>query len=69
MTMTISESFSLGDSVYVKTDTEQLERIITGIMIRPGGVVYYVQQSINNETCHYDFELCSEINQLKKFQN
>lgn len=68
MMRNINTEFYFGDIVYLKTDPDQLERIITGIILRPIGCLYYVQHN-TSETVHYDMEMTKEINQLKKFQN
>lgn len=56
--------YKIGDIVYLVTDPEQKERIVTMILISPGAVRYY----INNETVeslHYRFELSPEKDVLK----
>lgn len=55
--------YELGDEVYLKTDEEQRIRMVTGIKISNGGVVYYLNQGIN-ESCHYDIEISIEKNKL-----
>lgn len=54
--MVITSEFSIGDTVYLKTDTEQRPYIVTGINIRPGHLTYDVK---NNEVVlnPYDFEV------------
>ena len=56
-----SIKYFLGQSVYIRTDMEQYERIITGINIRPTGVVY-VLSFAELESYHYDFEISDEPN-------
>ena len=55
--------FQLGDLVYLKTDYDQLERFITGILYRPSGVIYYVSQS-TIESTHFEFEMSSKKDML-----
>jgi hypothetical protein len=58
----------IGDVVYLKTDKEQSPRIVTGIMQRPGGFLYYISNS-TTETSHYSIEFTTEINELIKLFN
>jgi hypothetical protein len=57
--------FKLGEIVFLKTDIEQSERIITGINIRENSITYALSQSIN-ESWHYSFEITREIDIIKK---
>lgn len=57
--------FEIGEIVYLKTDIEQRERIVTGIMQRPESISYYL--SINeNESCHYSIEITRYKDILKQ---
>lgn len=61
----IEFKFGLGDLVYLKTDPDQLPRILTKVLITPKDIIYIT--NINGiETEHYDFELTSkrDINTL-----
>lgn len=61
----ISEiEFSINDTVYLKTDIEQEEHQVIGIMIRPTGIIYYVAKG-PFESTHYAIELTKEKNTLK----
>jgi len=60
--MTINNRFSIGDFVYLKTDTDQLKRIIVGIKITPGSLVYFLEQGLDSSE-HYEFELSEEKDQ------
>ena len=60
--------FDIKDRVYIQTDPEQLERIVTGIIIRGQGVLYYVTYC-TEETCHYGFELSTEKDIMKTTTN
>jgi hypothetical protein len=56
MILTIDAEFDFGDIVYLKTDPDQLQRIVTGFTVRKHGVIY--ELSLANEvTHHYDFEI------------
>lgn len=56
--------FDIGDSVYLKTDPEQCERLVTGINIRQNGVSYALSH-LTNESYHYDFEITKERDVIK----
>lgn len=56
--------YDLGDIVYLITDLDQLERMVTGIKIRPNGVIYSITHS-TLETEHYELELTSTIDMIK----
>lgn len=58
----------IGNIVFLKTDKEQKARMITGIMQRPSGYIYYLSLS-DTETTHYDIEFTSDINKLIKLFN
>ncbi|RLD76319.1 MAG: hypothetical protein DRJ15_15550 [Bacteroidetes bacterium] len=60
-------AFKIGDTVYLKTDPAQLERLITGINIRQNGLSYEVSLS-EDLSWHYDFELSREQNIAKKLE-
>ena len=56
-----NSEFQIGDLVYLKTDPEQRQRIVTGILTRPTSLIYYVSLG-DNETIHYDIEISKEQN-------
>jgi len=58
----------IGDIVYLKTDKDQYPRMITGIMQRPSGFLYYLSKS-DLETSHYSIEFTSEVNEITKLFN
>lgn len=60
--------YNIGDIVFLKTDTEQKVRMITGILIRLNSNLYYLT-NCTEETLHYDFEISSEINEIFKLIN
>ena len=61
----LQAKYKLGEPVYLTTDPDQIERIVTGIIHRPHGIVYIVAL-VGAETYHYDIELSREPNILKK---
>lgn len=57
--------FDIGDIVFLKTDTEQAPRIITGILMRPNGFLYYLSNS-TSESTHYEIEISKDLNETIK---
>ena len=62
--MQVELNYSIGQSVYLKTDCDQRERIITECLIRPGNVQYYLMLDIVG-SWHYDFEISEEKDMVK----
>jgi hypothetical protein len=56
--------FDIGDSVYLKTDPEQCERLVTGVNIRQNGISYALSH-LTNESYHYNFEITKERDIIK----
>lgn len=54
--------FAMGEVVYLKTDPDQLPRIVTGIDIRPGGSAGWRYQlgGAVTESYHYAMEITRE---------
>lgn len=59
MTKVLKIDFELGQLVYLKTDTDQLPRIVTAIIVKPNLLVYELSQS-DKTSDHYAFEISSE---------
>lgn len=59
--MVIDNKFNLGDKVYLETDKEQSERIVTGLRVGKYDIVYQLNCG-ETESCHYDFEITTERN-------
>lgn len=59
--MKIETKFDLSQIVFLITDQDQKERIITGIIVRPYGCLYYLSCG-TEETTHYEMEFCSDKN-------
>lgn len=57
--MQINNKFDIGDTVYLKTDPEQLPRIVTAIEITPNEITYRLMQGENN-SYHYGFEITAQ---------
>ena len=52
----VAINFKIGETAYLKTDIDQRERLVTGILIRPAGVMYDLSFGSEN-SYHYDFEI------------
>lgn len=66
--MFIENKYNLGDCVYLKTDTEQQMRMVTGINITPGNLLY--ELSVGDKTSrHYEFELSETEDIVMKSKN
>lgn len=63
--MQITNKFEIGNIVYLVTDLEQLPRIVFGIHIYKGHIMYEVVH-VNIVGLHYDFEMSKEKNILLK---
>jgi hypothetical protein len=57
--------YKIGQIVFLKTDAEQLCRMVTGILIRDNYCVYYLT-NCTFETSHYEMEISEEINEIIK---
>ena len=64
-TKPMTKRFKLGDLVYCKTDRQQVMRMITGILERGHGYLYYASEG-GNEVGFNDFELSTEPDVLLK---
>lgn len=66
--MNIKNEFEIGQIVYLKTDNDQLARMITGINIRGGyGHLVYLLSLGTNETYHYGIEISNEKDIVRTF--
>jgi hypothetical protein len=64
--MTVIENkYEIGEVVYLKTDPEQLKRIVVAIVIYKNAEIVYKLVCGITESNHYDFELQTE----KDFSN
>jgi len=53
--------FNAKESVYLRTDVEQLPRMVTGVLMRPSGILYELAQG-DTLSYHQDFEISREEN-------
>lgn len=56
-------TYTFGDIVYLKTDIEQIPRIVIAFTIRPGGVVYYELGCGPDSSFHFDIEISPSSNE------
>ncbi len=66
--MVIKNIFDFGDVVYLKTDKEQLPRIVCALKILPNDILYELACGIT-VSAHYEFELSKEANVLMTTTN
>lgn len=64
--MKIHTKYNIEDIVYLVTDTEQLERIITSITIYPNNLIMYSLNCGVETSEHYEFEITHEIDNIKR---
>jgi hypothetical protein len=64
--MIVDNKYNFGDEVYLKTDSEQLVRMVTSIHCHPNGQIVYQLTQGTVVSDHYDFEISSEVNELIK---
>ena len=57
--MNINVDFNLGDLVFLKTDPDQKQRMITKISITPDGIYYNLNCGVE-ESPHYSIEITSD---------
>ena len=57
--------FEIGQTVYLKTDIDQLPRLVYKFIVYRDSILYAVTQGIT-ETEHYDFEMSETKNELIK---
>jgi hypothetical protein len=55
MQFNVETEYQLGQIVYLKVG--DMKGIVTGILTRPGTVLYFVGWSDGGEGCHYEMEL------------
>jgi hypothetical protein len=66
--MIIDNKFNIGEEVYLKTDSEQLPRLVTGFVVRQNSISYNLSCG-SIETWNYDFEITVEKDVLKTTTN
>jgi hypothetical protein len=58
-------SFGIGESVYLKTDRDQLEHIVVEIILCPNFLVKYELSCENATSVHYEIEISRERDVMK----
>lgn len=58
----IEPKYEFGDFVYIKTDKDQDQRIVTALVLCPAGDILYELTCGTVSSKHYDFELSKEKN-------
>jgi hypothetical protein len=67
--MRISNAFTFGQVVYLRTDTEQLPRLVIRIQILPSmGLMYCLSQG-TEESWHYEIEITADRDPVLSLQN
>ena len=69
MLLKIEVDYEYGEMVYLRTDPNQLERLVTGYILRPGGEPIYKLTYSTGETAHYGIELSREKDEVRQFRN
>ena len=49
-------TYSFGDIVYLKTDPDQLPRMVVGLTVRPTGILYELSHGATGSD-HYEIEI------------
>lgn len=62
--MVIDNKFDIGESVYLRTDREQYERIVTAMCYRMNGILSYELVCGTLSSWHYEIELSKEKNSI-----
>ena len=66
----MKEDFRLGEIVYLKTDGDQLKRIVTCLKISGGSqhdrIITYELSQGDTSSEHYSSEITKEVNELEK---
>jgi hypothetical protein len=66
ISMNIKNRFNIEDIVYLKTDADQQQRIIAGIIVRPNGILVYEICCGTENSNHYEFEISKEEDKVLK---
>lgn len=56
-------TYALGQTVYLVTDIEQRERMVTGIEFTAHGGVLYILSCCLDTSRHYEIEISADVNQ------
>ena len=64
----IDNKYNIGETVYLKTDPEQLERLVIAITINPHGLIYKLSCG-NTFNDFYDVEISREKRYVNEIRN
>lgn len=67
--MKITTKYDIQDDVYLVTDNEQLQRIITAITIQPNNLIIYSLVCGTETSEHYEFEISEKPDIIKRTSN
>lgn len=68
MSLIVECLYSIGDSVYLRTDKDQRERLVTSIRLYGGNRVAYELSCGTESSYHYEFEMSKERNLTLELQ-
>lgn len=60
---TFKSIYGIGQTVYLVTDIEQRERMVTGVEFAASGAVLYILSCCLDTSRHYEMEISAEVNQ------
>jgi len=63
------KEYEIGSLVYLVTDPDQLQRMVTGYTERPGGFIIYYLSHGAEESTHYEIEIAKERDIIKATTN
>ena len=66
--MVINNIFNIGQIVYLKTDKDQIPRLVVRFSVTREAVLYVLAQG-TGESTHYDIEISEEVNVLLQTTN
>ena len=67
--MNVNNKYNIGDTVYVRTDVNQIPNIVIAITIYSDTYHTYKINSMDNCSDYRDYEISSEKNLLLKIEN
>lgn len=64
--MMLESKYDRGDMVFIKTDPDQVQRMITAIMWAGTGIQYQIKAGVN-DSWHFEYEITQNANFSIKF--
>lgn len=65
--MVINNKYNIGDIVYLRTDIDALERIVTSIVVSEGNSIKYELSLAEGVSLHYENEITTEKTHTTNF--